>query len=160
MRFDERARRATQGIHRAVEVMEMSNTKTPQRLTRFDQFRARTSRNQRIVAIAVGVGVPLLLLVGAVRLLGSDPHTKVPLAPPSTSVSPTPVGGRAAVFEAPFTYTLPPGWAVSDGSWAVSLSPPEVPLGWSDFYVFSSFVPARSDCSYRPKRVSAGRATR
>jgi hypothetical protein len=153
MRFDERARRATQGIHRAVEVMEMSNTKTPQRLTRFDQYRARTSRNQRIVAIAVGVGVPLLLLVGAVRLLGSDPDPKVPLAPPSTSVSPTPVSGRAGVlFEAPFTYRLPPGWTVSEGDWWFRLSPPEAPLGWRDFYVFSSFVPARSDCSYRPKR--------
>jgi hypothetical protein len=153
MRFDERARRASQGIHRAVEVMEMSNTKTPQRLTRFDQYRARTPRNQRIVAIAVGVGVPLLLLVGAVRLLGSDSNSKVPLAPPSTSVSPTPVSGRAAVFEAPFTYTLPPGWTVSEGHWWFRLSPPEAPKGWLDsFYVFSSFVPARSDCSYRPKR--------
>jgi hypothetical protein len=148
MRFDERARRATQGIHRAVEVMEMSNTKTPQRLTRFDQYRARTSRNQRIVAIAVGVGVPLLLLVGAVRLLGSDPDPKVPLAPPSTSVSPTPVSGRTGVFEAPFTYTLPPGWTVSNGDWWFRLSPPE----GNDFYVFSSFVPARSDCSDRPEQ--------
>jgi hypothetical protein len=145
MRFDERARRAAQGIHRAVEVMEMSSTKTPQEITRFDQYRARTSRNKRIVAIAVGVGVPLLLLVGAVRLLGSDPDPKVPLAPPSTSVSPTPVSGRTRLFEAPFTYTLPPGWTVSDGSWAVSLRSPQI-------WVFSSFVPARSDCSDRPEQ--------
>jgi hypothetical protein len=151
MRFDERARRAVQGIHRAVEVMEMSNTKTPQRLTRFDH-RARTSTNQRIVAIAVGVGVPLLLLVGAVRLLGSDPDQKVPLAPPSTSVWPTPVNGRADVFEAPFTYTLPPGWRVSEGDWWFRLSPAEAPEGWRDFYVLSSFVPARSDCSARPEQ--------
>jgi hypothetical protein len=152
MRFDERARRATQGIHRAVEVMEMSNTKTPQRLTRFDQYRARTSRNQRIVAIAVGVGLPLMLLVGAVRLLGSDPDAKEPLAPPATSVAPTPVSGRAALFEAPFTYTLPPGWTVEEGLWWFRLLPPEVPVGWNDFYVFSSFVPARSDCSARPEQ--------
>jgi hypothetical protein len=151
MRFDERARRATQGIHRAVEVMEMSNTKTPQRLTRFDQYRARTSRNQRIVAIAVGVGVPLLLLVGAVRLLGSDPDSKVPLAPSTKSVSPTPVSGRTSSFEAPFTYTLPPGWTVSEGHRWFSLRPYEAP-GWRDFYVLSSFVPARSDCSDRPER--------
>lgn len=145
MRFDERARRAAQGIYRAVEVMEMSDTKTPHRITRFDQYRARTSRNQRIVAIAIGVGVPLLLLIGAVRLLGSDPDPKVPLAPPSTSVSPTPVSGRTRLFAAPFTYTLPPGWTVSDGSWAVWLGPPEI-------WVFSSFVPARSDCSDRPEQ--------
>ncbi len=63
------------------------------------------------------------------------------------------MSGRTRVFEAPFTYTLPAGWTVSDGSWAVSLRPPEAPLGWSDdLYVFSSFVPARSDCSARPKR--------
>ena len=145
MKFDERARRATQGIHRAVEVMEMSDTKTPHKITRFDQYRARMSRNQRIVAIAVGVALPLLLLVGAVRLLASDPDPKVPLAPPSASVSPTPVSGRTRAFEAPFTYTLPPGWTVSDGSWAVSLGPPQI-------WVFSSFVPARSDCSDRPKQ--------
>ena len=153
MRFDERARRARQGIHRAVEVMEMSSTKSPHKMTRFDQYRARTSRNKRIAAIAVGVGVPLLLLIGAVRLLGSDADRKVPLAPPSTSVSPTPVSGRTTLFEAPFTYTLPPGWTVSEhGSWDVRLRPPETPEGWNDFWVFSSFVPARSDCSDRPER--------
>ena len=153
MRFDERARRAAQGIHRAVEVMEMSNTKTPHKITSFDQYRARTSRNQRIVAIAVGVGVPLLLLVGAVRFLGSDPDPKVPLAPPSTSVSPTPVSGRTGVvFEAPFTYTLPPGWTVSEGPWAFRLDPADAPEGGLEFYVFSGFVPARSDCSARPEQ--------
>jgi hypothetical protein len=152
MRFDERARRAAQGIHRAVEVMEMSSTKTPQKITRFDQYRARTSRNQRIVAIAVGVGVPLLLLIGAVRFLGSDPDPKVPLAPPSMSVSPTPVSGRTGVFEAPFTYTLPPGWTVSNGDWWFQLIPADAPKGWGAFWVFSSFVPARSDCSDRPEQ--------
>jgi hypothetical protein len=155
MRFDERARRATQGIHRAVEVMKMSNTKTPQRVTRFDQYVARTSRNQRIVAIAVGVGLPLLLLVGAVRLLASDPDPK-PLAPPSKSVSPTQVSGRSVLFEAPFTYTLPPGWTVkTEGTWYFAWGPTERPAGWGDywaFWVFSSFVPARSDCSDRPEQ--------
>ena len=153
MRFDERARRAAQGIHRAVEVMEMSNTKTPQKITRFDQYRARTSRNQRIVAIAVGVALPLLLLVGAVRFLGSDPEPKVPLARPSTSVSPTPVSGRTSFFEAPFTYTLPAGWTVTiEGTWYFELSPPEAPEWWGDFWVVSSFVPARSDCTDRPEQ--------
>jgi hypothetical protein len=152
MKFDERAQRAAQGIHRAVEVMEMSSTKTSQKITRFDQYRTRTSRNQRIVAIAVGVGVPLLLLSGAVRFLGSDPDPKVPLAPPSTSVSPTPVSGRTGVFEAPFTYTLPPGWTVSNSDWWFQLIPADAPKGWGAFWVFSSFVPARSDCSDRPEQ--------
>jgi hypothetical protein len=153
MRFDERAQRAAQGIHRAVKVMEMSSTKTPQRLTRFDQYRASTSRNQRIVAIAVGVGVPLLLLIGAVRFLGSDPDPQVPLAPPSTSMSPTPVSGRTgSYFEAPFTFTAPSDWMVTESTWAFTLHPPEAPEGWVGFTVFSSYVPARSDCSARPEQ--------
>ena len=68
MNFDTRARRAAQGIHRAVEVMEMSSTKTPQRPARFDQYRERKSRNQRIAALAVGIAVPVVLLIGTVRL--------------------------------------------------------------------------------------------
>jgi hypothetical protein len=152
MRFDERAQRAAQGIHRAVVVMEMSSTKTPQRLTRFDQHRARTSRNQRIVAIAVGVGVPLLLLVGAVRFLGSNPDPTKPLAPPSTSVSPTPVSGHSGPFEAPFTFTAPSDWMVQEGTWSFTLHPPEAPEGWVGFAVYSSYVPARSDCSARPEQ--------
>ena len=84
MTFDTRARRAVQGIHRAVEVMEMSSTKTPQRLTRFDHYRERKSRNQRIAAIAVGIAVPIALVIGAVRLLGSGGDTNVPVTTPSS----------------------------------------------------------------------------
>ena len=76
MTFDTRARGAAQGIHRAVEVMEMSSTKTPQKIARFDQYRERTSRTNRFAAIAVGIGVPLLLLAGALRFLWSDAPTR------------------------------------------------------------------------------------
>ena len=72
MTFDTRARGAAQGIHRAVEVMEMSSTKTPQRLTRFDQFRQRKSKNQKIGAIVVAIAVPLLL-IGALYFLTTNP---------------------------------------------------------------------------------------
>ena len=72
MTFDTRARRAVQGIHRAVEEMEMSSTKTPQRLTRFDQYREGKSRNKRIAALAVGIAVPLVLLIVALLVLGPD----------------------------------------------------------------------------------------
>lgn len=151
MSFDERARRAAQGIHRAVEVMEMSSTKTPQRLTRFDEYRTRTSRGRRIVAIAVGVGVPLLIVIAAVRILGSKTDPKVPLEPPapspSQSASPTPVSGSTDVFEAPFTYTLPPGWTVAGESKRYfGLLPPQ-PERLTGMLVLSSVGPARSDCS-------------
>jgi hypothetical protein len=152
MNFEERARRASQGTHRAVEVMEMSSTKTPQRLRRFDQYRERTSRNRRIVAIVVGVGLPLLLLVGAVRLLASDPEPTVPLGPGSRDASPAPVSGRTDVFEAPFTYTLPAGWTVrSEGGRYFWLRPPAASQAQS-VIVLSSVVAAKSVCSDRPDR--------
>jgi hypothetical protein len=100
MTFDSRAHRAVQGIHRAVEVMEMSSTKTPQKLTRFDQYRERKSRNQRIVAIAVGIAVPVALLFGAVRLLGSSGGPDVPATPsPPESLTPV-VEPQSHVFRA------------------------------------------------------------
>jgi hypothetical protein len=99
MTFDTRAHRAVQGIHRAVEVMEMSDTKTPQRITRFDQYRERKSRNQRIAAIAVGIAVPVALLLGAVRLLGSNGETNVPVTTPSESLT-APLGPQIHLFTA------------------------------------------------------------
>jgi hypothetical protein len=147
MRFEQRARRAVQDIHRAVEVMEMSDTKTPQRLTRFDEYRARRTRNQRIAAIAVGLGLPLVLLIVAVRFLGMDPESGTPGGQPSTSPSPTPVTGRSVGFEAPFTYTLPAGWTLgSDGERYFGFEGP----GSAHLMALSSVVPARSDCSDRP----------
>jgi len=119
MTFDTRARRAAQGIHRAVEVMEMSSTKTPQRLTRFDEFRQRRSKNQKIGAIVVAVGVPLLL-IGALYLLTTNPdETKVPATQsqtPSASETAAPVTGSAVEFDPAFTYTLPSTWEVSSDS--------------------------------------------
>ncbi len=115
MTFDSRARRAVQGVHRAVEVMEMSSTKTPQRLTRFDQYRERKSRNQRIVAIAVGIAVPIVLVIGAIRL-GSGGDTTVPATTRSESLTPPPANGRSETFRAPFTYTVPFGWTLSGES--------------------------------------------
>ena len=111
MTFDSRARRAVEGIHRAVDVMEMSRTQTPQRITRFDQYRERKSRNQRITAIAVGIAVPVALLMGAVRVLGSEGDSNVPLT--STSVTPPPMSGRSETVEAPFTYAVPLDWTFS-----------------------------------------------
>lgn len=93
MRFDQRARRAAQGIDRAVEVMEMSSTKTPQRPARFDQYRERKSRNQRIAAFAVGIAVPVVLLISLVLVMRSDGDPNVPATAPSESVSPSGISG-------------------------------------------------------------------
>lgn len=64
MNLDTRARRAAQGIDRAVEAMETMDTE-PRAVARFDRFRARKERNRRIGAIAVAASlvVASLLLV-------------------------------------------------------------------------------------------------
>jgi hypothetical protein len=146
MNFDTRARRAAQGIHRAVEVMEMSSTKTPQRPARFDQYRERKSRNQRIAALAIGITVPVVL-ISLVLVLRSDSNPGVPLTAPS--VTPTSVSGRSHTFKAPFTYTVPSDWTFSgDGRRYFSLETPGA-YG-TDVIALSSVVAAAPDCSYRP----------
>jgi hypothetical protein len=149
MTFESRAGRAVQGIHRAVEVMEMSSTKTPQRIARFDQYRERKSRNQRIVAIAVGIAVPVALLFGAVRLLRSQGGEIVP-APPQQSVEPMVSGRTPSAFKAPFTYTVPADWTFSgNGDRYFSLETPGS-FG-TNVIALSSVVAAVPDCSGQPK---------
>jgi hypothetical protein len=153
MTFDGRARRAVQGIHRAVEVMEMSSTKAPQRIARFDQYRERKSRNQRAVALVVGLALPILLLVGAWRLLapGNDPivpatptATQTPAAAPLTARTP-------AEFEAPFTYAVPGDWtSMEDGPRYFELRMPDA--SGRRVVVLSNVVAAATDCSHRPAR--------
>jgi hypothetical protein len=149
MTFDTRARRAAQGIHRAVEEMEMSSTKTPQRLTRFDQYREGKSRNKRIAALAVGIAVPLVLLIVAVLVLGPDRDQNVPITTPPASVTPTSVSGSTHQFKAPFTYTVPQSWALSgEGARYFSLDSTVVPGG--HLIVLSGVRAGRLDCSNRP----------
>ena len=95
MTLDIRARRAAQGIHRAVEVMEMTTTRTPGNVERFDRFRARKSRNRRIVAAVVGLGTALTVVGGAV-LLSSD---RAEVAEPVTPTPNPPLSGRAAFVD-------------------------------------------------------------
>jgi hypothetical protein len=153
MTFDNRARRAVQGIRRAVEVMEMSSTKTPQKLTRFDQYRERKSRNQRIVALAVGIALPILLIAGAWRLFGSGGDIGTPAVQPptpTTSESLPAVSGRSRdVFKAPFTYTVPGDWTFAgQEDRYFSLETPGASS--TDVIVLSSVVAAAPDCSKRP----------
>jgi hypothetical protein len=124
----------------------MSDTKTP--LSRFDQHRTRRARSQRIAAVAVGLGLPLALLIVAGCSQGTDRESRTAGGQPSPSASPTPVSGRSEGFEAPFTYTLPAGWTLGgDGERFFGFEGP----GSADLMALSSVVPARSDCSARPK---------
>jgi hypothetical protein len=150
MTFDTRARRAAQGIHRAVEEMEMSSTKTPQRLTRFDQYREGKSRNKRIAALAVGIAVPLVLLIVAVLVLGPDRDHNVPITTPTASVTPTSVSGSTDQFKAPFTYTVTQDWTSSgEGARYFSLDATD---GSAHLIVLTNVVANASDCSSRPKQ--------
>ena len=66
MTLDTRARRAAQGIRRAVEVMEMSTTtKGPRKVERFDRFRDRKRRNRRIGASLVAAALAIAAIVVA-----------------------------------------------------------------------------------------------
>ena len=150
MTFDDRSLRAVQGIHRAVEVMEMSSTKTPQRLTRFDQYRERKTRNQRIAAIAVGIAVPVALLIGAVRVLGSNGDKNVPATTPSTSVTPTSVSGRSDQFRVPFTYTLTQDW--TDSGEDARYFALDATDGSAHLIVLSDVVANAVGCSARPQQ--------
>jgi hypothetical protein len=151
MTFDTRARQAAQGVHRAVEVMEMSSTKTRQRVTRFDQYRDRKSRNNRIMALAVGIAVPVILVVGAVLVLGPDHDRGVPVTTPSASVTPATVSHNTDTFKAPFTYTLPQGWTFS-GEGARYYSWDAMDGSSTHLIVLRGVVASRSDCTLRPKR--------
>jgi hypothetical protein len=150
MTFDSRAGRAAQGIHRAVELMEMSSSVTPQRLTRFEEYRERKSRNQRVVAIAVGIAVPVALLMGAVRVLGSNGDQDVPGTTPSTSITPTSVSGRSDQFRVPFTYTLTQDW--TDSGEDARYFALDATDGSAHLIVLSDVVANTGDCSARPRQ--------
>jgi hypothetical protein len=151
MTFDNRARRAAQGIRRAVEVMEMSSTKTPQRLTRFDEFRERKSRNQRIGAAVVGVGLTLVLVIVAVRVAGSDGGAEPAVTPPPTAVTPAPAN-RPEAFQPAFTYALPDDWMVASDNDRYFAVTQASPLGDSGIHLLSSVVASSPNCSFRPKQ--------
>jgi hypothetical protein len=153
MTFDARSRQAAQGIRRAVEVMEMSDTKTPQRLTRFDRYQDGKSRNKRVAALALGIAVPLMLVVTAVLVLGPRQDRNVPMTSPSTSVATGSTIGDSGKFREPFTYALPPGWTLdgADPGW-LSLNPPPAIESGTSFYVLSNMRATRPDCSNQPNQ--------
>lgn len=98
MTLETRARRAAQGIHRAVEVMEMSrSTKEPRKVERFDRFRDRKQRNRRIGAILAAAALTIAgIAVVATGVLdrgqGTIPGDQDVSPPPATLVEPTQLG--------------------------------------------------------------------
>jgi hypothetical protein len=85
MTLDTRARRAAQGIHRAVEVMEMStSTKGPGNVERFDRFRDRKQRNRRIGALLVAAMIAIAAIIATTNALERS-DTEIPVTPPSQS---------------------------------------------------------------------------
>jgi WD40-like Beta Propeller Repeat len=83
MTLDTRARRAAQGIHRAVEAMEMStSTKEPLKVERFDRFRDRKQRNRQVGAILV-VAMIVIATIVVVTNAFERRDTTVPVTPPS-----------------------------------------------------------------------------
>jgi hypothetical protein len=101
----------------------------------------------------VGIAVPILLGIGAVRVLSSGGDGGAPAVQPpptaSESVTAPPVSGRSVTFKAPFTYTVPGDWTFSgDGLRYFSLETSGA--SGTDVIVLSSVVAAASDCSNQP----------
>src|SRR5262245_22727398 len=64
---DTRARSAAQGIHRAVEVMELSTrTDQPRKVERFDRYRENKDRNRKLGALAVAAVLVAMVAIVAV----------------------------------------------------------------------------------------------
>jgi hypothetical protein len=130
--------------------MEMSSTKTPQKLTRSDRYQEGKSRNRRVAALALGIAVPVLLVVTAVLVLGSKQDSNVSIASPSAS---TGTIGDSGQFREPFTFTLATGWSFDDADpgW-LSLNPPPAIESATSFYVLSNMRATRPDCSNKPNQ--------
>jgi Tol biopolymer transport system component len=80
MTLDTRARRAAEGIHRAVEVMEMSTSTTePRKVERFDRFRDRKERNRQVGALLVAAMLAIAAIVAVTKAL--ERGDKVPATP-------------------------------------------------------------------------------
>ena len=87
MNLDTRAHRAAQGIHRAVEVSEMTTPTRQQHqpVERFDRFRSNKQRNQRIGAGVVAFAVIAAALVLVVKAMGDRDQSVPGVTPISAS---------------------------------------------------------------------------
>ena len=75
--------------------------------------------------MAVGITVPVVLLISLALVMRSRTATMPPEAPRALGVSPTQVSGRSEQFKAPFTYTMPSDWTFAgEGPRSFSLETP------------------------------------
>ena len=139
MTLDTRARQAAQGIHRAVEVMEMSrSTLEPRKIARFDRFRDRKQRNRRIGALVVAAMLAIATIVGATIALRSR-DTTVPATPSQNGGI---VFGERDLHGTVRVYTMnPDGTDVRVLSVSGSVAAPNGQL-----QTLASSTPVKSDC--------------
>ncbi len=76
--FEDRARRAAEGVRRAVSASERGVDP----LERFDRYRHTKRRNQRIRAGVLALGLAVAAVVFAVRSFGSNQRTRPATSPP------------------------------------------------------------------------------
>jgi hypothetical protein len=79
VRLDERARRAADGIRRAVDALDRTTDGDP--LERFDRFRERRQRAQRVSAVVVTAAI--LMVAGLIVWAAFAPERNVPASPPT-----------------------------------------------------------------------------
>ena len=125
MDLDTRARSAAQGIHRAVEVMEVSTrTDQPRKVERFDRYRDNKNRNRRIGALAVAavlVTVIAIVAVGSTRTDQTRPAVSPTIAPAiDWPISPPGSGGFMVDLTTGTATPLPDALAHAGAYYAVS----------------------------------------
>ena len=114
MDLDTRARRAAQGIRRAVEVREMSlKLEEPRKVERFDRYQDRKQRNRRIGAIVIAATCVIALAGIAIwNGIGSGSEA-VPASPPAGAKNgAAPLGtvtdiGRFTITDTSCTWSAP-----------------------------------------------------
>ena len=156
MSLDTRARRAAQGIHRAVEVREMSlKLEEPRKVERFDRYQDRKQRNRRIGAIVVAAAVVAGIAAIAITSGVLDRNEPIPAGPPDDGVGPvgtvTDIGTLTFTEDGCTVAGLPSG-AVTGGDVSLTVvNETEGPVGFD----IPKFVP--DVISVRPaRRVGRG----
>ena len=120
MDLDTRARSAAQGIHRAVEVMEVStDTKQPRKVERFDRYQDRKNRNRKVGAVAVAAAIAILAVVVAMNTVTTPNTTQ----PGTNGWSTTPPASGAFLVDLTTNRYKPLPASITDAGNAYAVSP-------------------------------------